>query len=210
MQKIIISQPANPEYLKDWFDYENEQVVQIYLLTIDYPPLVLSEQQSTKFFTKRQNIFCFDSASIVIKTRHRFNQAIIKTHLLIATDVIYQHDLQNLCHNLVLGGNIKMIDHLLIQTLFKNHQSFETVDFSKLMALISSSSDHNPIKAYRQANNYFKPNAFDFHHNLFKLSEHDQYVQSISKNLLIKKLVALCYANPQLVSQGGYNGNNNN
>lgn len=201
--KIIISQPANPEYLKDWFDYEHETITGLYLLSVDYPPLILNQNQSTKFFHKKPTHGEFDCATIILITQPT-NQVNQKTYYLLATDVRYQcaqlDGEQHLTHNLVLAGKVDVINALM-KNLIKTHQNYQDINFDQLDTLISTSSDQQTIKAYRKLTKWFLPDQAS-HLNIFKLLEHNQKAQTISKNLNLKKIIAFYYKSQALL-QGG-------
>lgn len=201
--KIIISQPANPEYLKDWFDYDRETITGLYLLSVDYPPLIINQNQSTKFFHKKPTHTEFDCATIVLTTQptHQVNQ---KTYYLLATDVRYEcaqlNGEQNLTHNLVLTGKVDVINALM-ENLIKTHRNYQDINFDQLDTLITTSNDQQTIKAYRKLTKWFLPDQAS-HLNIFKLFEHNQKAQTISKNLNLKKIIAFYYKSQALL-QGG-------
>lgn len=206
--KIILSQPANPEYLKDWFDEEQNMITAFYILSVDYEPLIynIKSDQKTKFFHKKRKRSSgiaanWDCASIIIATQNRFNPNHIHNYFLLATDVIYWYNQDQQIHNLALGGIVEQLNPLM-KMLVEKHQHYKTINFNELETVIATSNDQATIKAYRKLAKWFSPQVINQQNQIGHLLDHQEQAQRISKNIVLKKLIAFYYAKQDQI-QGG-------
>ena len=201
LEQVVISQPANPEYLKDWFNDEQNEVIGLNLLTVDFRPLIYYENQKTKFFHKNSKVFTLDCATMIITSRNRRHHDQISNHFVLATDVFYWYDQARKIHNLALGGIVHHINDLM-KSLVKTHDHFQAINFDTLNTLVTTSNDQATIKAYRKLAKSFSPQAAINYSDLELMIDHHQKAQVISKNLILKKLIAWYYAKQSQI-QGG-------
>ena len=198
-EKIILTQPANPEYIKDWFDEKQNMISGFYLLSVDYEPLIynIRHNQKSKFFHKKRKknseiAANWDCASLIITTQNRFNPNHTHNYFLLATDVIYWYNQNQQIHNIALGGVVEQLNPLM-KMLLEKHQHYKTINFNELETVIATSNDQATIKAYRKLAKWFSPQGINQQNQIGHLLDHQEQAQRISKNIVLKKLIAFSY-----------------
>ena len=189
-RELTLTTAINPELLRNIYLESSETIVKIVILTVDYKPVELSLNSS--FEHKKQVsdiIMIYDVAALVISYKENSDSTSeVKTKFIMAVDVMR---VSNKIGDLViLNGKFDIIPNESLVEVLKNFSSLKTIDLKELEDMLQISKNQSALKAYNQLSNYFSVENYSKNNNVFKLLQHQNDVVKISKQVLLKSIVA--------------------
>ncbi len=189
-RELTLTTAINPELLQNIYSDTSETIVEIVVLTVDYKPVELSLKLP---FDQKQRIsdiiMVYDVAALVVRYKDsKSSTSEIKTKFVMAEDVMR---VSNKVGDLViLNGKFDIIPNDSLVEVFKNFSDLKTVNLEELEDMLQISKNQSALKAYNQLSNYFSIENYSKNNNVFKLLQHQNDVVKISKQVLLKSIVA--------------------
>ena len=203
--KLLLTTPTDPRKILDFFDEKVEILRKMTIISIDYPPLIIQQKgQNAKnesiFGKKFDQSALYDIAGVILEilSVSDYNNSInvnpegkkrfIRKVFLVAKDVIF---MSNQSKKMVsINGHFDLLPEELISKVYKNFRDLKTANLEELEEILEISNDDVAIKAFKKLGSYFTAKNYEINNNIFNLIEHQEKALTISKKVLLKKMVA--------------------
>ena len=203
--KLLLTTPTDPRKILDFFDEKVEILRKMTIISIDYPPLIIQQKgQNAKnesiFGKKFDQSALYDIAGVILEilSVSDYNNSInvnpegkkrfIRKVFLVAKDVIF---MSNQSKKMVsINGHFDLLPEELISKVYKNFRDLKTANLEELEEILEISNDDIAIKAFKKLGSYFTAKNYEINNNIFNLIEHQEKALTISKKVLLKKMVA--------------------
>ena len=203
--KLLLTTPTDPRKILDFFDEKVEILRKMTIISIDYPPLIIQQKgQNAKnesiFGKKFDQSALYDIAGVILEilSVSDYNNSInvnpegkkrfIRKVFLVAKDVIF---MSNQSKKMVsINGHFDLLPEELISKVYKNFRDLKTANLEELEETLEISNDDIAIKAFKKLGSYFTAKNYEINNNIFNLIEHQEKALTISKKVLLKKMVA--------------------
>lgn len=203
--KLLLTTPTDPRKILDFFDEKVEILQKMTIISIDYPPLIIQQKgQNAKnesiFGKKFDQSALYDIAGVILEVLSvsDYNNSInanpegkkrfIRKVFLVAKDVVF---MSNQSKKMVsINGHFDLLPEELISKVYKNFRDLKTANLEELEEILEISNDDVAIKAFKKLGSYFTPKNYEINNNIFNLIEHQEKALTISKKVLLKKMVA--------------------
>ena len=203
--KLLLTTPTDPRKILDFFDEKVEILRKMTIISIDYPPLIIQQKgQNAKnesiFGKKFDQSALYDIAGVILEilSVSDYNNSInvnpegkkrfIRKVFLVAKDVVF---MSNQSKKMVsINGHFDLLPEELISKVYKNFRDLKTANLEELEEILEISNDDVAIKAFKKLGSYFTAKNYEINNNIFNLIEHQEKALTISKKVLLKKMVA--------------------
>lgn len=213
--KILLATPHSPRQIYEIFNENKEFITKMTIVSVDFPPLEIklhgSSAQPSKsesiFGKKQDQVSMYDVAGIIVEVsplhfNEKFNLSGNKINqkqnqeqqmrkiFVVAKDVAFVSH-----HNkkmVSINGKIDILPEEIISKIYVNFPELKSVNLEEMEEILSltSSKKETATQGYGKLGTYFTAQNYEINNNILNLIEHQEKTESISKKVILKKMVA--------------------
>lgn len=207
--KLLLATPTNPEMLSKFFNEKSEIIEKVSIISVDYAPFEIyndkikaknSKSNQSVFNKKNDQAVMFDVVGLIVdvsslnkkpkslnNTKNSENDADKKMFILAKEVMFISYGDEKL---ISINGDFDVLPDELISKIYTNFSDLKSIDLSELEDILELSKDETAIKAFYKLGSYFTAKKYEINNNIFSLIEHQEQAESVSKKVLLKKMVA--------------------
>lgn len=206
LNKLLLFTPTNPRKLLGFFDERHDYILNITIISVDYPPLELGikkkeKAQETIFGKKTNQSALYDVVGLIVtiapiddvRTMNLEDQKTVQIKnqrkiFIVANDVIFMSN--NNQKVVSINGQFSVLPEELMSKVYANFPDLKSINLEELEEILQISKDETAIKAFNKLGNYFTAKNYEINNNIFNLIKHQEESESVAKKVLLKKMVA--------------------
>lgn len=206
LNRLLLFTPTNPRKMLEFFNEKKDYILNIAIISVDYPPLELGLKKKTKtqdsiFGKKTNQTALYDVAGVIVTiapiedigTMNLEDQKSIQIKnqrkiFIVANDVMFMSS--NNQKIVSINGRFDVLPEELMSKVYANFPDLKSINLEELEEILQISNDETAIKAFRKLGNYFTAKNYEINNNIFNLIKHQEESESVAKKVLLKKMVA--------------------